>query len=49
MSKDDLVAAGVNDSLVHEDFMIGTADLEIIGITAGGEEITIFKNGNFSK
>lgn len=47
MNKEELAKFGVNDSLVHEDFMIGTADLEIIGITAAGEEVTVFKNGNF--
>lgn len=48
MSKEDLEKIGVNDSLVHEDFMIGTKDLEIIGITANGKEIPIFKDGNFA-
>ena len=48
MTKEELDRNGVNDSLVHEDFMIGTADLEIIGITSTGAEIPIFKNGNFA-
>ncbi|RKD29500.1 aminopeptidase [Thermohalobacter berrensis] len=48
MSEEELKELGVNDSLVHADFMIGTKDLEIIGITAEGEEIPIFKNGNFA-
>lgn len=48
MSRDELEKAGVNDSLVHEDFMIGTKDLEITGITAEGEEIPVFTGGNFS-
>ncbi len=39
---------GVNESMIHEDFMIGTEDLEIIGITKEGEEIQIFKNGNWA-
>ncbi|QJW49340.1 aminopeptidase [bacterium BFN5] len=47
MNKEELAKYGVNDSLVHEDFMIGTADLEIIGTTAAGEKVTVFKNGNF--
>lgn len=38
---------GVNDSLVHVDFMIGTNDLEITGTTGEGNEIPIFRNGNF--
>jgi hypothetical protein len=29
--------------------MIGTQDLEIIGITSGGEEISVFKQGVFAK
>ncbi len=48
MSQDELEKAGVNDSLVHEDFMIGTEDLDIVGITHSGEEIFVFKNGNFA-
>ena len=32
---------------VHEDFMIGTSDLEIIGIDHLGNETLIMKNGNF--
>ena len=33
----------------HVDFMVGTKDLNIIGITKNGEEIPIFINGDFSK
>lgn len=44
-----LLQHGVNDSLVHEDFMVGTRDLEIIGITADGREIKIFEQGNFGR
>ncbi len=39
---------GINDSIVHEDFMIGTADLSITAITSGGDEIPIFENGEFA-
>ena len=48
MSPEELAAAGANDSLTHVDFMIGTADLEIIGVTAGGQETVVFSQGNFS-
>lgn len=48
LAKEELEALGVNDSLVHVDFMIGTKDLEIIGTTAAGEEIPVFKNGDFA-
>ncbi|MCR5758036.1 MAG: aminopeptidase [Selenomonas sp.] len=44
-----LLQHGVNDSLVHEDFMIGTRDLEIVGTTADGREIKIFERGNFGR
>jgi len=47
LSKKELDNYGVNDSLVHVDFMIGTKDLEIIGITVEGKEISIFSSGNF--
>lgn len=48
MDADGLLRAGVNDSLVHEDFMIGTKDLEIIGVTEGGKEVPVFLDGNFA-
>lgn len=47
MSQDDLTALGSNDSLTHVDFMFGSADLEVIGVTASGEEVTLIQNGNF--
>lgn len=48
LSEKELEEAGVNDSLLHEDFMIGTADLNITGVTAEGQEIPIFIQGNFA-
>ena len=47
MNKEELKKAGVNDSLVHTDFMIGSRDLEIVGTTWNGDKVEIFKNGNF--
>jgi aminopeptidase len=47
-SEEELKNLGMNDSIVHEDFMVGTSDLEIIGIKSIGEEIQVFKNGNFA-
>lgn len=38
---------GINDSLVHVDFMIGNESTNIIGKLENGEEVDIFKNGNF--
>lgn len=48
MSQEALAAAGVNDSLIHVDFMVGTKDLEITGITASGQEVAVFRQGNFA-
>ena len=39
---------GINDSLIHVDFMIGSEDLDIIGTDENGKEIQIFKNGNWA-
>ena len=47
LSPEELEARGINDSLNHEDFMIGTKETEITGITKNGETVQIFKNGNF--
>lgn len=48
MSKKELAKKGVNTSLTHVDFMVGTKDLQVIGITSDGKEIEVFKNGNFA-
>lgn len=47
-SPDEARALGVNDSMIHEDFMIGSADLCVTGITADGREIPIFVNGDWA-
>lgn len=47
-STEELKALGVNDSLTHVDFMIGTADLSIVGVQADGTEVVVFENGNFA-
>lgn len=48
MDKAALKAAGVNDSTTHVDFMIGTDDLRITGITHDGKEVPIFENGTWA-
>ena len=39
---------GINDSMIHVDFMIGSKDMSIVGITKDGERIQIFENGNWA-
>ena len=47
-TKEELLQMGVNNSDVHVDFMIGTEDLNITGITYDNKEISIFTNGKFN-
>ena len=46
-SEEELEKIGVNNSVIHVDFMIGTSDLEITGINKNGETVQIFSNGNW--
>mgnify|MGYP005975608803 FL=1 len=39
---------GVNDSMIHEDFMIGTADLCIDATCEDGKTVPIFRNGTWA-
>ncbi len=39
---------GINDSMIHVDFMIGTEDLSITAITRDGKRVPIFTNGNWA-
>ena len=48
LSEEDLMKKGYNKSIVHVDFMFGSSDMEIIGITQDGKEVVVFKNGNFA-
>lgn len=39
---------GVNNSIIHVDFMVGSEDLAIDGIRADGSEAPIFRNGTWA-
>ena len=41
-------ALGINDSMIHEDFMIGCDSMNIDAICAGGKVVPIFRNGNWA-
>ena len=49
MSTEEKIASGLNDSLVHVDFMIGSNDLTIYGVKENGEEELVFEHGNWAK
>ena len=44
----EAAARGINDSIIHVDFMIGSEDLAIDGIRADGSEAPIFRNGSWA-
>ncbi|MGX0039184.1 aminopeptidase [Staphylococcus warneri] len=48
MTTEEKIASGLNDSNVHEDFMIGSADLTIYGILEDGTKELVFENGNWA-
>jgi len=48
MSEEAQKQAGLNSSLTHVDFMVGTRDLSIVGTTHDGKEIPVFVDGNFA-
>ena len=39
---------GINESMIHVDFMIGSKDMSIVGITKTGERVQIFKDGDWA-
>ena len=39
---------GINDSMIHEDFMIGCDTMNITATTRDGKEVAIFRNGNWA-
>ena len=48
MAREEVQAHGLNYSMTHVDFMVGTADLSIVGTTHDGREVPVFVNGNFA-
>ena len=46
---DEIHDKGVNDSVIHVDFMVGDATMNIDGITPDGEVIPVFRNGNWAE
>lgn len=48
MSRKELSDRGINDSLIHVDFMIGSEDLTVTGIRGDGTRVPVFKNGDWA-
>ena len=48
LTNEECKKAGINDSAIHVDFMIGSEYLQIDGITEDGKTVAIFKDGNWA-
>ncbi len=48
LTDEECKAKGINDSMIHVDFMIGAKDTSIVGIKPSGERVQIFKDGNWA-
>jgi aminopeptidase len=47
-TEEEIQSFGINYSLSHVDFMIGSKDMSIIGIDENGKEIQIFRDGDWA-
>ena len=48
MSDEEIYALGVNDSIIHVDFMVGSEDLDITGYREDGTAVPVFRNGTWA-
>lgn len=48
MTDEEIKAVDLNTSMIHVDFMIGSADLSIVAETYDGKTVEIFKNGTWA-
>ena len=44
-TREEMHEMGLNDSMIHVDFMIGTADLTVTALCEDGRRVVIFKDG----
>jgi aminopeptidase len=47
LSPEERVERGVNQSSIHTDFMIGSNELEVDGVTSDGQVVPILRNGDW--
>lgn len=48
MSQEELATNGLNESITHVDFMVGSEEMNIDGITQDGQTEAVFRNGNWA-
>lgn len=49
MTKEETEQAGLNDSMIHVDFMVSSPDLSITGIKADGSKVPVFLHGDWAE
>ena len=47
-TEEECYQRGINDSVIHEDFMIGTKDLDITAVTEDGKTVPVFRGGEWA-
>ncbi len=48
LTEEECHARGINDSIIHEDFMIGTEDMDVTAVCEDGREVAVFRGGNWA-
>ncbi len=48
LKREELLPLGCNDSIVHIDFMIGSPDMTVTGVTGDGREVVLIRTGVFA-
>ena len=48
LSKDEIIKRGGNSSMIHIDWMIGSAEINVDGMNSNGTSIPIFRNGEWA-
>ena len=48
MSQEETFKAGINQSMIHVDFMIGNDDMSITGVKDDGTQVPVFVNGTWA-
>ena len=48
LTEDEIAAKGGNSSLIHVDWMIGSGETDIDGITASGDRVPVFRKGEWA-
>ncbi|PWE56190.1 aminopeptidase [Metarhizobium album] len=49
LSPDEIAAQGGNSSLIHIDWMIGSGDVDIDGVTADGSRVAVMRKGEWAQ